>query len=155
MIDLAALCSTIDHLSMVDVKPAGRNRWRGRCPLCDVRTGFAVEKGKREYPTWRCFGCGRYGSPLDLYAALEGITIGAAIARLADVSAPQMSAEDRVARIADEARATEGKYVIQCGKCPRTRDADGIDLAVMAAGGTPWIVSSDWKDARCPEHRPL
>lgn len=54
---------------------------RGPCPLCLTSrdsTAFSVRGA-----VWKCFACGRGGNAVQLYAALGGISVGAAIHAIA------------------------------------------------------------------------
>lgn len=54
---------------------------RGPCPLC--LTSNASQAFTVRGIFWHCFACGAKGNPVQLYAALSGVTAGAAIRAIA------------------------------------------------------------------------
>mgnify|MGYP002778384629 CR=1 FL=1 len=63
-------------MRVIRLKPAGRGRWRGRCPVHTERTpSFEVTGADRpgRFQRVRCRGCGFVGDAVDLMAALEGV----------------------------------------------------------------------------------
>ncbi len=143
MIDVAAVAEKIDLLSMCpDVRAAGLDRWRGRCPLCDCRTGFSIRRqlGRLRF---KCFGCGAGGDSIDLLAALGKTTIGAVLRSLGD-EAPEVSDAERVARLADAARAGRAEFVAVCDRCGRHEEFRGRTYRTGRTSAMGELVASDW-----------
>jgi hypothetical protein len=69
--------TTIDVARSVglDLRPRG-TRWWTCCPLHSERIpSFCIFPDGR----WKCFGCGKHGDAVDLYAALYNVSIGEAL----------------------------------------------------------------------------
>ena len=61
------------------------NRYKCLCPLHEEKTpSFTVDAGKN---LWKCFGCGKGGSVIDLHAQLGSMTIGEAMRDLSRLPA--------------------------------------------------------------------
>jgi hypothetical protein len=77
-VDLAAWASQYTQL-----KPAGPNKWKGRCPLHQERTpSFYVYHDDSKGWRWRCFGaCASGGDIVDFYRELKQRETGAIHAR--------------------------------------------------------------------------
>jgi len=54
-------------------------RGRGKCPLCDSRTGFSASEGKG---VWHCFSCGEAGDKITLVQKIHGLTFKDALIHL-------------------------------------------------------------------------
>ena len=71
-----------DVLALIDYQPCWRRgaQWRGPCPRHGSRSArsrvFAVDLDKNLY---HCFRCGAGGNVLDLWAALRGLPLHAAV----------------------------------------------------------------------------
>jgi hypothetical protein len=153
-VSVETIRASLDLLGMLDmrgIRPAGAGKWRGRCPLCDVRTGFAIGPHPRGgYLSWRCFGCHLHGDALDMYAALNRVTLAEAIRALDDGKREEPA--DRVQRLADAARASEGAYVLACDGCGRCREVRDVLEAAVIAGNGSWQwgrVGKLWLCAAC------
>lgn len=155
MIDVAAVAERIDLLGLCPgVQPAGRDRWRGCCPVCNCRTGFSVRRhlGRLKF---HCFGCGAGGDSIDLLAALGRTTIGAVLKSFGD-RVPEVSDTERVARLADAARANRGEFVACCDRCGRHEEFRGRTYrtggtsAVLELVASDWMVSDSGRRCLCP-----
>lgn len=154
MIDFAAICESIDMLALCPgVRSVGKQSWRGRCPLCDSSDGLAIRRD-RLILRFHCFACGERGSALDLVAKIDGCTVRDVLVRFGG-KPPEVNPEQRLARMADAQRSTEGDYLIAC-------DVEGcdkyawlpqlIDAAVIAAhGSNVWDLRNG--EAFCVNHR--
>jgi DNA primase len=72
-------------------------RGRCACPLCGATnvTTFSVSSDGQH---WRCFRCDRRGDVIDLVAELEGISLGGAIRRCAELAGEHETAAERAER---------------------------------------------------------
>jgi DNA primase len=74
-----------DVLALIDYQPRCRQgqQWRGPCPLHGSRSpssrAFAAHLGKNLF---HCFRCGAGGNALDLWVALRGLPLHAAVLEL-------------------------------------------------------------------------
>ena len=153
MIDISELRSRVDLLALCpDVKPAGKGKWRGKCPLCNVRTGFSVYTRHGDL-VWHCFGCARGGDSLDMFGLLNNLTMREVIGKFRGGTETLVTSADRVARIADADRASQGKYILCCACCPRTLElADDLEVALAlkeAGHAQNWSVAPDGDLAVC------
>src|SRR5262245_11080573 len=138
-------------LDMRGIRPAGTRKWRGRCPLCDSRTGFAIgPHPSGMHLSWHCFACNEHGNAIDMYAALNRLTVGQAIKALDD--GKREDPVDRLGRLADAARASEGQYLLACDGCGRCREVRDVLEAAVIAGNGSWLwgrVGKRWLCVAC------
>jgi hypothetical protein len=138
--------------SDLGLRETGRDRFRGRCPISEhTRPGsFEVQLSKRGHFVWRCYvGCGS-GDVVNLYAALERITLREAIRKLSS-GIPELSDEGRLTRAGDDIeRSRRCAYLLVCDACGRTKPIESeIDAVMEMAGNTTWEVSPDGTGAAC------
>jgi hypothetical protein len=104
-----ALAEPIPRLSA-----PGRGEWFYRCPMHGGDSFHVTEKGG-ERGRWYCHGCQAGGSVIDLVMALDGVSFGEAVKRLAaehgvgTAPPPASLARDRCARAEAAARRAEAE----------------------------------------------
>jgi DNA primase len=78
------------------VKPAGKDRWRLRCPLHDDSTpSLGVRKLDTGVWIWKCFGCDEAGDAIAFGMRVCGMTFADAVTALAGEGAPRMREVER------------------------------------------------------------
>lgn len=92
-IDFAALKRQVDVVALIQPRVALKRQgtvWVGRCPFHnDHHPSFTVSPA---YGTWRCWACGARGDAVDWLRLTEGLSLGAALRRLADpIGAPAIA----------------------------------------------------------------
>ncbi len=110
-VDLLALAERY-----AEMQPSGR-AYVGRCPCPDHEDNdpsFHVYPDRR----FRCYGCGRHGDVVDLWALANGVELGLAaaldLAKEFEIVLPAADAEAQ--RQAEERRRLEAKYLAQAEK---------------------------------------
>jgi DNA primase len=97
------LAAVLEHYQIGELRPSGRDRLRGRCPLHDGegRETFHVNTAEQVF---HCFSCGAGGSVLDLVAAVEGCGLREAAEKLSGWGMPGSLAPSQKATVTKRIR---------------------------------------------------
>jgi hypothetical protein len=110
---------------------------------------FSVSLHKDGHQVFQCFACGKRGSVIDLYAALEGIDTGEAIRKLSSGDLPELSREAILQKVKDQIdRAYPAFDYAVCDKC----GAVFLENEYGEARSHGWKVSRSGKVCICPKH---
>jgi DNA primase len=164
LVSVADILSSVDLLRFVPpsakLRPTGRGRWRGNCPIMEhSRPGsFEVKRHRDGHYVFSCFSCSLSGDVINLVAALDRITVGEAVRKLRS-GATKLSPAAEMQRAKDSFDRRQGAYVLAC-VAPRClseplqlTDNLEVALALVEAGHAQhWAVASDGCAALCPVH---
>ncbi len=152
------ILSAIPLLSFVpsgSLRSVGRNRWRGKCPIADHQSlgTFSVALHADGHQIFQCFACGLRGSAIDLFAALDGISVREAIAKLSGKDLPRISEGAILERAYDAIERSYPKLALVACDTPGCDSRLSFDswldfvIAVASQSGG-WDLGSDGS-ARC------
>lgn len=135
---------------------SSKDQWRTKCPIGAHRSRcFSVRKHKDGHKVFTCFACGIRGNVIDLYAALERISVKDALRKMsAKKEIPRLSPDMVMQRAFDSLALSEPGYgVLVCDKCGQKRGINSLlDFAILCSHGSPWDAGRDGS-ARCPKCR--
>lgn len=160
MSQVVNILASVDLLSIApdcDLKSVGRDRWRGRCPILGHRSfgTFVVSRHRDGHLIWQCFACGKRGSVIDLYAAMNNVTIRDAIKHFSGGNVPVLSKEAELQRSYDSWLRTQPGFAwLFCDNCGATKKIETeLDFFVLCLRGSwLWDVCSDGS-AKCVKCR--
>lgn len=156
------ILASVDLLSIApdcDLKSVGQDRWRGRCPISDHRSlgTFAVSRHRDGHLIFQCFACGKRGSVIDLYAAMNNVTIREAIRSLGGPNVPALSRDSELQRSYDSWQRQQPGYAwLICDSCgTMLKIEDELSFFVLCGlGSWLWDVCRDGS-AKCIKCRKI
>jgi hypothetical protein len=156
------ILSTVDMLTLIPpdtkLRSVGRDRWRGRCPIDSQGSdAFSVMRHKDGHLIFSCFSCHERGSVIDLFAKLEGISVGEAIRILSKDLPAELSHDTILQRAYDRhVRDNQSAYILVCSipGCFSVKKVETeLDAAVLCSGSSwQWKVSRNGSKALCWKH---
>jgi len=142
-----------------NLRSIGPDRWRGNCPIQEHRSRgtFSVLRHDAGHKIWNCYACGLRGSVIDLVAALDGSTVGAAIKKLSSKDLEPLSRDAILTRAYDQIERQRPEFgILACDQpsCYTTRNVGSeLDFAIFRAGSSwLWKVSPNGRHAICWKH---
>ena len=156
------ILASVDLMSIVpsesNLKSVGRDRWRGKCPIGNHSDGgFSVTVHRDGHKIFQCFACGKRGSVIDLFAALNGLPLSESIRKLSEGKKYDLSNDDLLRMRYESWLTSQPSFAwLVCDDCGARKKLDSsLDFYILCGlGSWLWDVCRDGS-ARCIKCRRL